>query len=229
MQRPELFKYRPYALSSAAWYRVTNRAEARVSVYIMDEIGSFGVSADAFVRDLATLEADTLEVHINSPGGSAFDGVAIYNALRDHPAKVETMVDGLAASAASFIAQAGDTRFMAASASMMIHPAQGFAAGDAEEMRKTADMLQKVSDSIAGIYAERSGRDKEDFDTLMAAETWFTAAEAVEAGLIDKVGSPANPKPGRSTKDDPEDADDGDDTDDDEAEMVRDALQRAFA
>jgi ATP-dependent protease ClpP protease subunit len=108
---------------------------------------------------------------------------------------------------------------MASSGSMMIHPAQGFAAGDAEEMRKTADMLQKVSDSIAGIYAERSGRDKEDFDTLMAAETWFTAAEALEAGLIDQIGSPSNPQ-SVDNKVEPEPVN--------EAEMARIALQSAF-
>src|SRR5690606_38136643 len=116
-----------------------------------------------------------------------FDGVAIYNALRDHPADVAVRVDGLAASAASFIAQAGDKVTMNRGSQLMIHDAWGLCIGPAADMRETAALLDRVSDTIAGLYAARAGGTVEDWREAMLAESWYSAEEAVEANLADEV------------------------------------------
>jgi len=195
---------RPRALreserGSRAWYRFTNRAAAEdgapstTVVDLYDEIGGFfGVPAAEFVRDLRVIDSDRIEVHINSPGGDVFDGIAILNALRQHPADVTTVVDGLAASAASFVAMAGSPVVMSRNAEMMIHDAGGFAVGNSVDMRELADQLDRVSDNIASIYADRAGGSPADWRSVMRAETWYTAEEAVAAGLADRVDGSSN-------------------------------------
>jgi ATP-dependent Clp endopeptidase proteolytic subunit ClpP len=182
---------RPHLRASAArtltsWYRLENRAST-AAVWIYDEIGEWGVTAADFVKDLQSITAKSIDLHINSPGGNVFDGVAIYNALRNHPATVNVVVDGLAASAASFIAQAGDTVSMERTAQMMIHDAHGVALGNAGVMREMADLLDKASDNIAGIYAARSGKPAEFWRAEMLREPWYSADEAVAAGLADRI------------------------------------------
>ena len=172
------------------WYSISNATAERAQVRIYDEIGYWGVDADTFARDLESITAGEIEVAINSPGGSVFQGLAIYNALRTHPARVVTRVDGLAASAASFIAQAGDDRIMVESSQMMIHDAMAAVAGNADDMREVADFLDRQSANIAELYASRSGMDVAKFVDMMAAETWMTATEAVEHGLADSVLKP---------------------------------------
>lgn len=174
------------------WYRIVNAAElGTAQIYVYDEIGYFGVTAAEFVYDLNTLNASKIDVHINSPGGEVFDGIAIFNALKNHPANVTCYVDALAASAASFIAQAGDRVVMARNATMMIHDASGLCIGNAADMRTLADLLDKSSDTIASIYADRAGGGLAHWRNLMKAESWFNADEAVTAGLADVVaGSP---------------------------------------
>lgn len=178
---------------SSRWYTVTNKAgdggPAQIRIY--EEIGWFGITEEDFARDLAEITADEIEVQISSPGGDVFAGIAIYNALRTHPARITTRVDSLAASIASVIVQAGDRRIMVSASQQMIHPAWGFAIGPAPDMREMADLLDKQTDVLAGIYAERSGKPAEHWRTLMDAETWFTAEEAVEAGLADEILKPA--------------------------------------
>jgi ATP-dependent protease ClpP protease subunit len=175
------------------WYRIENKAAtdtvaAFTEVYIYDEIGYFGVTASDFVRELAGVDSDKIVVHLNTPGGDAWDGVAIYGALKSHRATVEVRVDSLAASAGSFIAQAGDTRIMARNATMMIHDAHGMVAGGIAEMTAMAALLDKVSENVADIYANRSGRGTvETWREAMKAETWYSADEAVAAGLADSV------------------------------------------
>jgi ATP-dependent protease ClpP protease subunit len=133
-------------------------------------------------------------VAINSPGGSVFDGLAIFNALRMHPARIITRVDGLAASAASFIAQAGDERIMVDSSQMMVHNAWGVAAGNAADMRDFADFLEQQSVNIAELYAARStSHDATFYSEMMSSETWLSAAQAVESGLADRVLTPERP------------------------------------
>jgi ATP-dependent Clp endopeptidase proteolytic subunit ClpP len=170
------------------WYRITNQAAGPAQVTIYDEIGFLGVSADSFMHDLAGVDGD-IEMHINSPGGDVFDGIAIYNQLRQRAGGVSVIVDGLAASAASFIAQAASPGqlAMAPHSQMMIHDGFGMTIGNADDMRKTAELLEKASDNIAGIYADRTGKPADYWRGLMRNETWLSDAEAVAEGLADRV------------------------------------------
>lgn len=177
------------------WFRIANASGRSAEVLIFDYIGFFGVEAEAFVREISALDVDELTVRINSPGGSVFDGWAIYNALQSHPAKVTTVVEGLAASAASFIAQAGDRRVMRKASQMMIHNAWGVCQGPASDMREMADTLERLSSTIAGIYASRSGGPQAPWIEAMNDETWFSPDEAVTAGLADAVDDPAKDDP----------------------------------
>lgn len=162
-------------------------------LYVYGEIGDpyDGLTASDIVPRLADLRSSQITVRINSGGGSVFDGIALHSALVAHPARVTTVVDGIAASAASFVAQAGDVRIMRPAASMMIHNASGLAYGTSVTMRDMADLLDQVSATIAGIYADRSGRPARQFADAMAAETWYQAQAAVDAGLADQVSDGA--------------------------------------
>lgn len=173
----------------APWYRMEASTEDRTAdVYIYDIIDSWwGVDAAQFVREIAALDVDTINLRVNSPGGSVYDGVAIMNALRRHKATVVATVDGLAASAASFIVQAADEVVMGLGTELMIHEAWSFAFGNAEDMQKAAEDLDRISSTIAGIYSERAGGTVEEWRTAMKAETWYSADEAVAAGLADRV------------------------------------------
>lgn len=172
-----------------SWYRIRNAATrgGTAEIYIYDEIGYWGVSAQQLVDDLRELDAATIDLHINSPGGEVYDGIAIYNALLAHPAQVNVTVDALAASAASFIAQAGHTVTMAANSEMMIHDAIGLTWGNEDDHVEMAGQLGRVSDNIAAIYADRAGGTVAAWRKIMKAETWYSASEAVAAGLADKV------------------------------------------
>lgn len=176
------------------WYDIRNTNTDNAVVRIYDEIGWLGTSADQFAADLDTITADTIEVQINSPGGSVFDGIAIYNALRAHPARIVTRVDGLAASIASVIAQAGDRRVILPAAQMMVHRAWGACVGNTNDMTDMATVLAKQDTVIAEIYANRAGRKARDFLPKMETETWYTADEAVAAGLADEVHTDTRPQ-----------------------------------
>lgn len=173
--------------SRTDWYRIQNKAEKRPEIFIYDEIGFFGNSAKAFTDELQELNADELSVHINSPGGDIFDGLAIYQALKNHKADVTVHVDGLAASIASVIAMAADNVVMAPKASMMIHDGWTMAVGDAREMRSAADLLDKQSGIIASVYADKAGQTPEFWRARMQETTWYSADEAFDAGLVDEV------------------------------------------
>lgn len=175
---------------------ITNTADNKVGeVFIYGTIDPFGwdevgdVSANSFVRELAALDVDQLTVRINSPGGDVYDALAITNALKSHPAKVTTIIEGLAASAASFIAQAGDTVIIRPNAEMMIHDPRGFCIGNPDRITEYAKWLDRAADNIAAIYADRAGGDPSDWRDAMRAETWYSAAEAVKAGLADETTS----------------------------------------
>ena len=159
-------------------------------IWIYDVIGDSwdGTTAKGFAADLKALgDVSTLRVYVNSPGGSVFDGVAIYNTLRRHRARKEVTIDGLAASIASVVALAGDEIAIAENGMFMIHDPWTIAAGSAMELRKTADTLEAIRETLIGTYAARSGGDAEEIGNMMAEETWFTAAEALEAGFVDQV------------------------------------------
>lgn len=167
--------------------------EAEILIYdviVADELEAEwlgGVAPKPFVEALRAIDAKTLHVRINSPGGSVFAGRAIEQALREHPARIVVHVDGVAASAASFVAMAGDEIVMAPGALMMIHKAWGLAIGNDDELRKTADLLGKIDGTLVKTYAERTGQTPEAIADWMAAETWFTAEEAVLFKFADRV------------------------------------------
>lgn len=171
--------------------RFLNRGGKRGEIWLYDQVGEGffgGMSAKQFAKEVTNLgKVDTINLHINSPGGSVFDGVAIYNTLKNHPARVEVDVDGVAASIASVIAMAGDEIRMAENAMMMIHDPSGFAMGGADEMRKTADLLDQIKTVIVDTYAKRTGQKTAELETMMAAETWLTASDAADLGFADAI------------------------------------------
>jgi ATP-dependent protease ClpP protease subunit len=160
-------------------------------LYIYDEIGPdfWGlVSARSIISQLDKIpDDDEIVVRINSPGGDVNEGIAIYNAL-SRRSQTRCEIDALAASAASYIAMACDTICIAENAMLMIHNPYTIAMGNADELRQTADILDKYGDNIATTYATRCGKDLDEIKQLMNVETWFTAQEAVDAGLADEVG-----------------------------------------
>jgi len=186
--------------ANQSWYdiRAENAAQSVTDVYLYGGIGSYGIGAGVFLDALLSVKSKVINLHIHSPGGDVDDGTAIYNALKEHPATVNVIVDSLAASIASVIAQAGDKRMMAAGSTMMIHePFIGLDAsvrGNATDMRdlaeqatKTADYLDKLAENVAEIYAARAGGDAADWRERMAAESWYRPQEAVAIGLADSV------------------------------------------
>ncbi|KGL00050.1 protease [Thalassobacter sp. 16PALIMAR09] len=160
-------------------------------VLIYDEIGAYGVTAKGFLAELGALPDDAaIDLRLNSPGGSVFDAVAIYNALKRHAGDITVWIDGIAASAASYIAMAGDTVVMPENAFLMIHDPSGLVMGTAEDMRATAEALDKVKGSLIQGYAAKSGKADDEIATLMAAETWLDAKEALDLGFIDRIAEP---------------------------------------
>jgi ATP-dependent protease ClpP protease subunit len=174
----------------ASWYAIRARGTgAEVAIY--DEIGAYGVSAKGFLAELGALpEGTPVDLRLNSPGGSVFDAVAIHNALKRHAGPVTVWIDGIAASAASYIAMAGDEIVMPENAFLMIHDPAGLVMGTAEDMRSMADALDKVKGSLVAGYAGKSGRTPEEVSALMASETWFDAADAVAQGFADRLIEP---------------------------------------
>ena len=163
--------------------------EAAIHVYGsigLDWYGD-GIDPTAFVKAVDALDVDQISVMVNSPGGDAFGGIAMANALRRSKAHVTVTVDGLAASAASMVAMGGDELVMGRNSMLMIHDASGLCVGNAADMAETAALLGKLSDSYADAYAEKARSDRESMRALMTAETWLTADEAVTAGLADRV------------------------------------------
>lgn len=145
-------------------------------------------SASSFRDSLKSLgDVSTINLSINSGGGSVWDGVAIYNMLKSHKATVNVYVEGLAASIASVIAMAGDTITMRSGSMMMVHMPFTIAQGNAEEMRKTADALEKTGNNIVDIYSSRTGIPSDDIRNIMNEETWLSAEEAVEQGWATKL------------------------------------------
>jgi len=174
----------------ASWYAIRARGTgAEVAIY--DEIGAYGVSAKGFLAELGALpEGTPVNLRLNSPGGSVFDAVAIHNALKRHAGPVTVWIDGIAASAASYIAMAGDEIVMPENAFLMIHDPAGLVMGTAEDMRAMAEALDKVKGSLGSGYAAKSGRTTEEVSGLMSAETWFDASDAVAQGFADRLIEP---------------------------------------
>ena len=176
--------------SMASWYAIRARATgAEVAIY--DEIGAYGVSAKGFLTELGALpEGTPVDLRLNSPGGSVFDAVAIHNALKRHEGTVTVWIDGIAASAASYVAMAGDEIVMPENAFLMIHDPSGLVMGTAGDMRAMAEALEKVKGGLVQGYAAKSGRTPEEVSALMSAETWLDAADALAQGFADRLIEP---------------------------------------
>jgi ATP-dependent Clp endopeptidase proteolytic subunit ClpP len=189
--------------TQAQWYKIQNRASSEnvTDVWIYEPIGFDGfegISASAFSSDFAAITSERITIHLNTPGGYVHEGVAIYNTIKQHSSHVTMQIEGMAASAGSFIALAGDEVLIAPTASVMIHDAAiggVLAVGNAAELREVAqevldlaDRLDKTSNMIAGIYAEHAGGTVEEWRAKMSqGDTWYSAEEAVEAGLADGI------------------------------------------
>lgn len=150
-----------------------------------------GVAPEPFVKELRAITASTINLRINSPGGSVFAGRAIEQALRDHPAKVVAHIDGVAASAAAFVAMGADEVVMGKGALMMIHKAWSLAYGNADDLVSAAALLEKIDSTQVQTFVDRTGQSAEQVSQWLAAETWFTADEAVAAGFADRVAEAA--------------------------------------
>ncbi|MGJ3500344.1 head maturation protease, ClpP-related [Piscirickettsia salmonis] len=174
------------------WYQIKAQANKSADVYIYDYIGDYGVEAKRFVMELQALDVEQINLRINSPGGSVTDGFAIYNALHRHPAKIIAHIDSLAASMASVIALTGDTVHMADNAFYMIHRPWAYAVGDAEELSKIIEILDKNEAKIVNIYHQKSNLADDKIKAMMYETSWLTAAEAKEYGFIDEITEAVN-------------------------------------
>jgi ATP-dependent protease ClpP protease subunit len=171
----------------------TDDGAGTATIRIYDPIdswgGIWGVSASEFADALDALDSSVSQINlrINSPGGEAYEGIAILNLLRQHSADVTAYVDGLAASAASFLACGVDDVVMGQNSQMMIHDAWGLCVGPAADMHQTGDLLDKISNNVAAVYESKAGGTLADWRSAMLAETWYDAQEAVDVGLADRV------------------------------------------
>lgn len=162
-------------------------ADDPAEILLYDEIGFWGTNASDFAQALSQAGDGPLTLRINSPGGDVFDGYAIYNMLRARTAPVNVVIDGLAASAASFIAMAGTTISMGEPSMLMIHNSWGLCVGDRNDMLDMAATQEKIDGQIAAIYASKSGKPVADMASAMNDETWYTSTDAKDAGLCDVV------------------------------------------
>jgi len=167
----------------------TSEDVTKLTIYgdIGDSWWGESISATAVEKAIKDVTTKIIEVHINSFGGDAFDGITIYRQLKDHQADIEIHVDGLAASAASIIAMAGDKVIMNTGSMMMIHEAATMAWGTKTEIKKTVNALEGLDESLADIYMTRFNGEQSEIDDIMLAETWLTAREAIEKGFADKI------------------------------------------
>jgi ATP-dependent Clp endopeptidase proteolytic subunit ClpP len=174
------------------WYDIKNVASDNVTeVMIYDEIGKYGVDAKSFIDEMKNIPNDTsVLLRINSPGGSVVDGLAIYDAISRMPQKVTTRIEGIAASMGSVIALAGDEVIMSENSLYMIHNVWGGEVGDAGDLRKAAELMDKMGDRLVSIYMSKTGNSEEQIRSWMNEETWFDSAEAVKYGFVDKIEEP---------------------------------------
>lgn len=178
-------------VTQKSWFRMQAKEDQTADIYIYDEIGGWGISARRFTEDLISLgNLSHINLHIHSPGGEVFDGIAIYNQLKNHSATITVYIDGLAASMASVIAMVGDTVIMPKNAMMMIHKPWGVSWGDANDMREYADLLDKLENVLIPAYVAKTGKTTEEITAMLEQETWLDGDECVEHGFADKVIEP---------------------------------------
>ena len=169
------------------WYNIQNKAGETADVYIFDEIGTYGITAQEFINDIKGLKDLPINLRINSLGGDVFDGMAMYNVIKRREAKTTVYIEGIAASIATIIALGADEVIMAENSLFMIHNAWGGTMGEAKDMRKTADTLDKISGELTDIYRKKTGLSYEALQEMMDEETWLNAEEAYEAGFVDVI------------------------------------------
>ncbi len=163
-----------------------SKTKKKKKIYVYDSIGGEGIMALDIVKELSDADGD-ITVHINSGGGSVSQGIAIYNALKEHNGDIHVKVDGLAASIASVIAMAGDTITMAEGSLLMVHLPWTMIAGNANDLRKEAEVLDQHMETLIDIYASNTPLSREEIEGMLAEETWLTAEEAYELGMITDV------------------------------------------
>lgn len=170
------------------WFSIQGKAtDAVAEVYIFDEIGAYGITAQDFISEMKEYKDTPVNLRINCIGGDVFDGMAMYNIIKKREAKTTAYIEGIAASMGSVIALAADEVVMAENSLFMIHNAWGGAMGEAEDMRKTASILEKISGEIANIYERKTRLSLNRIIEMMDKETWLNAAEAYELGFIDLI------------------------------------------
>jgi len=170
------------------WYNIKAEASSKsADVYIFDEIGTFGLTAQSFIEEIKSYKDTPMSLHINCVGGDVFEGMAIYNVLKKRTARTTVYIEGIAASMGSVIALAGDEVIMAENSLFMIHNAWGGAMGEATEIRKTAALLDKISGEIADIYIKKTNLPYNRVKEMMDEETWLSADEAFNLGFIDSI------------------------------------------
>ena len=169
------------------WYNIKKKAGQTADIYIFDEIGTYGVTAQDFISEIKGLKNTPINLRINSLGGDVFDGMAMYNVIKRREAKTTVYIEGIAASIATIIALGADEVIMAENSLFMIHNAWGGTAGEAKDMRKTAGTLDKITSELTSIYVKKTGLSYEAIADMMNEETWLNATEAFELGFIDTI------------------------------------------
>ena len=170
------------------WYDIQSKVSNDiVDVYIFDEIGTFGINAQSFIDEIKGFKNTPLNLHINCVGGDVFEGMAIYNVLKKRTAETTVYIEGIAASMGSVVALAADNVVMAENSLFMIHNAWGGAMGEAKELKKTANLLEKISNEIADIYIKKTNLPYDKVKEMMDEETWLNADEALELGFVDSI------------------------------------------
>lgn len=172
------------------WYNIKNISTDTTEVVIYDEIGAWGMDSKTFIDEIKNISTDNVTLRINSPGGSVIDGLSIHDAIKRMPQKVTARIEGLAASIATIIALGADEVSMSENSLFMIHNVWGGETGGAEDMRKAADLMEKMGGRLLNIYAKKTGKSEDEIRAWMDAETWFTSDEALEAGFINTIDSP---------------------------------------
>ena len=169
------------------WYNIQNKAGSATDVYIFDEIGMWGVTAQNFISDIKDLKDTPINLRINSLGGDVFDGLAIYNIIKKRTAKTTVYIEGIAASIATIIALGADEVVMSENSLFMIHNASGGAMGESKDLQKTAEVLNKITRQLAEVYEAKTGLSQTAIQDMMDAETWLNAQEAFDLGFIDTI------------------------------------------
>jgi ATP-dependent Clp endopeptidase proteolytic subunit ClpP len=169
------------------WYNIQNKAGETADVYIFDEIGTYGITAQEFITDIKDLKDTPINLRINSLGGDVFDGMAMYNVIKRREAKTTVYIEGIAASIATIISLGADEVVMAENSLFMIHNAWGGTMGEAKDMRKTAETLEKITGELTDIYRKKTGLSYDALAEMMDEETWLNANEALEMGFIDTI------------------------------------------